>query len=45
MTRKRKPTPQTPRERMLKGNIRVTAESGKTTWLYKAKPRDKRAYD
>lgn len=26
------PTPQTPRERLIPGNTRVIAPSGKTTW-------------
>ena len=29
--------PQTPRERLIPGNRRVIAPSGKTTWLLKAK--------
>ncbi len=31
-----KPTKQTPRERLIKGNKRVIAPSGKTTWEKKA---------
>lgn len=33
--RKNPPTVQTPRERDIPGNERVTAPSGKTTWKYK----------
>jgi hypothetical protein len=30
-----KPVPQTPRERLIPGNTRVIAPSGKTTWKEK----------
>ena len=30
------PVPQTPRERLIEGNRRVIAESGRTTWERKA---------
>jgi len=33
---KNKPTPQTPRERLIKDNERVIAPSGKTTWKIKS---------
>jgi hypothetical protein len=32
-----KPVIQTPRERLIEGNERVIAPSGKTTWKWKAK--------
>ena len=31
-----KAVPQTPRERLIPGNVRVKAASGKTTWKVKA---------
>lgn len=33
---KNKPTPQTPRERLMPGNERVKAPNGKTTWKLKS---------
>lgn len=33
---KNQPTKQTPRERLIKGNTRVIAPSGRTTWRIKA---------
>ena len=33
---KKTPTPQTPRERLIEGNRRVKAPSGRTTWEKKS---------
>ncbi len=38
MKRKNVPAKQTPREKLIPGNERVTAPSGRSTWKIKAKP-------